>query len=124
MPLGSVCLLSAIQRKVLRVWLRATGGTRWLGCSWVRLAPDRGRWLDVSAIEMEATQAYRGKIAFCITEGFMAEESGFSVAEQAEKFLLTKQRESTRQHSLVLQHIRPGGTALVLHFSRRPEGLR
>lgn len=61
--------------------------------------------VDVAAMELEETGHYRGKIAFCITEGFMAEESGFSVAEQADKFLLTKQRESTRQHSLVLQHI-------------------
>lgn len=52
--------------------------------------------VDVSDSELEDTQSYRGKIAFCITEGFMAEETGFSVSEQADKFLLTKQRETTR----------------------------
>mmetsp|Transcript_17726 Transcript_17726/g.30704 ORF Transcript_17726/g.30704 Transcript_17726/m.30704 type:complete len:1103 (-) Transcript_17726:1149-4457(-) len=61
--------------------------------------------IEITDEELEDTHLFRGKIAFCITEGFVADERALSVPEQADMFLLTKQRETTKQHSLVLQHI-------------------
>jgi hypothetical protein len=63
----------------------------------------------ITSEEFEETHMLRGKVAFCITEGFLPSLVN-TLREQSDLFLLTKQKEATSQHSLVLQYINMEGS--------------